>query len=182
MRLRSLCRRSRQSSRGLFHTRSRCWKVCAEGISASIQQRLELVLEKAESESTLAYLRSLQAARSYISVLVDDLKAHGLTEHPESVTSQTSQLLDQQLDELFTPYFGGSAYIDKEKHNLQELYKSLLFKFGLFHSRRKKEPKTYLAAIRNRGQELLASAREATDAYVKNLDLEKMSPTQNESC
>ena len=144
----------------------------------SIQQRLELVLEKAESESTLAYLRSLQAARSYISLLVDDLKAHGLTEHPESVTSQTSQLLDQQLDELFTPYFGGSAYIDKEKHNLQELYKSLLFKFELFHSRRKKEPKTYLAAMRNRGQELLASAREATDAYVKSLDLEKMSPTQ----
>ena len=144
----------------------------------SIQRRLELVLEKAESESTLAYLRSLQAARSYISLLVDDLKAHGLTEHPESVTSQTSQLLDQQLDELFTPYFGGSAYINKEKHNLQELYKSLLFKFELFHSRRQKEPKTYLAAIRNRGQELLASAREATDAYVKSLDLEKMSPTQ----
>ncbi|KAI1622152.1 exocyst complex component Sec10-like protein [Exophiala viscosa] len=144
----------------------------------SIQQRLELVLEKAESESTLAYLRLLQAARSYISILVDDLKAHGLTEHPESVTSQTSQLLDQQLDELFTPYFGGSAYIDKEKHNLQELYKSLLFKFELFHSRRQKEPKTYLASLRNRGQELLASAREATDAYVKSLDLEKMSPTQ----
>jgi len=144
----------------------------------SIQQRLELVLEKAESESTLAYLRSLQAARSYISILVEDLKAHGLTEHPESVTSQTSQLLDQQLDELFTPYFGGSAYIDKEKHNLQELYKSLLFKFELFHSRRQKEPKTYLASLRNRGQELLASAREATDAYVKSLDLEKMSSTQ----
>jgi hypothetical protein len=144
----------------------------------SIQQRLELVLEKAESESTLAYLRSLQAARSYIGLLVEDLKSHGLTEHPESVTSQTSLLLDQQLDELFTPYFGGSAYIDKEKANLQELYKSLLFKFDLFHSRRQKEPKTYLASLRNRGQELLASAREATDAYVKNLDLEKMSPTQ----
>ncbi|KAJ9604581.1 Exocyst complex component 5 [Cladophialophora chaetospira] len=144
----------------------------------SIQQRLELVLEKAESESTLAYLRSLQAARSSISLLVDDLKAHGLTEHPDSVTSQTSTLLDTQLEELFTPYVSGSAYIDKEKHNLQELYKSLLFKFELFHSRRQKEPKTYLAAIRNRGQELLASAREATDAYVKSLDLEKMSPTQ----
>ena len=144
----------------------------------SIQQRLEVVLEKADSESTLAYLRSLQAARGYINILVDDLKAHGLTEHPDAISSQTSQLLDQQVDELFTTYFGGSAYIDKEKHNLQELYKSLLFKFELFHSRRRKEPKTYLASLRNRGQELLASAREATDAYVKNLDLEKMSSTQ----
>lgn len=144
----------------------------------SIQQRLELVLEKAESESTLAYLRSLQAARSSINTLVDDLKSHGLTEHPESATSQLSHLLDQQMDELFTPYFGGSAYIDKERHNLRELYKSLLFKFELYHSRRKKEPKTYLASLRNRGQEWLTSAREAKDAYVKNLDLEKMSGTQ----
>lgn len=144
----------------------------------SIQQRLELVLDKAESESTLAYLRSLQAARNSINALVEDLKSHGLTEHPDPVTSQTSQLLDQQLDELFTPYFGGSAYIDKEKQNLSELYRSLLFKFELFHSRRQKEPKTYLASLRSRGQELLTSAREATDAYVKSLDLEKMSLTQ----
>ncbi|ETN44700.1 uncharacterized protein HMPREF1541_10370 [Cyphellophora europaea CBS 101466] len=144
----------------------------------SIQQRLELVLEKAESESTLAYLRSLQAARGYLNVLVEDLKSHGLLDHPETASSVTSQLLDQQLDELFTPYFGGSAYIDREKANLSELYKSLLFKFDLFQSRRQKEPKTYLASLRNRGQELLASAREATDAYVKSLDLEKMSSTQ----
>ena len=144
----------------------------------SIQQRLEIVLEKAESESTLAYLRSLQAARGYLNSLVDDLKAHGLLDHPETISSQSSQLLDQQLEELFTPYFGGSAYIDKEKSNLSELYKSLLFKFELFHSRRQKEPKTYLASLRSRGQELLASAREATDAYVKSLDLEKMSATQ----
>ena len=144
----------------------------------SIQQKLELVLEKAESESTLAYLRSLQAARGYLNILVEDLKSHGLLDHPEQTSTQTSQLLDQQLDELFIPYFSGSAYIEKEKDNLQELYKSLLFKFELFHDRRQKEPKTYLASLRNRGQELLASAREATDAYVKGLDLEKMSSTQ----
>ena len=137
----------------------------------SIQQRLEMVLEKANSESSLAYLRSLQAARSYLNALVEDLKAHGLTEHPDTISSQTSQVLDQQLEELFIPYFGGSSYIEKEKHNLEELYKSLLFKFEVFHSRRKKAPATYLAS-------LIASAKEAADAYMKTLDLEKMSPTQ----
>lgn len=143
----------------------------------SIQQRLELVLEKANSESSLAFLRSLQAARSYINSLVDDLKAHGLTEHPETISSQTSLVLDQQFEELFVPYFGGS-YIDKEKRNLEELYKSLMFKFELFHSRRRKAPTTYLESLRNQGRELLASAREAADVYVKSLDLEKMSSTQ----
>ena len=99
----------------------------------SIQQRLEMVLEKASTISTLAFLRSLQAARSYISALVDALKAHGLTEHPEPLSSQTTLILDQQFDDLFVPYFVGSSYIDREKRNLEELYSSLLFKFTVYH-------------------------------------------------
>ena len=100
----------------------------------SIQQRLELVLEKANTISTLAFLRSLQSSRSYISNLVDDLKAHGLTEHLESLSSQTTLVLDQQFDDLFVPYFVGSSYIEREKRNLEELYSSLLFKFTTFHA------------------------------------------------
>lgn len=99
----------------------------------SIQQRLEMVLEKANTISSLAYLRSLQAARSCINTLIDDLKAHGLTEHPEAISSQTSLVLDQQFDDLFVPYFVGSSYIEREKRSLEELYSSLLFKFTIFH-------------------------------------------------
>ena len=99
----------------------------------SIQQRLEMVLEKANTISTLAFLRSLQAARSYIGALVDDLKTHGLTEHPDVLSSQTALILDQQFDDLFVPYFVGSSYIEREKRNLEELYSSLLFKFTVFH-------------------------------------------------
>lgn len=99
----------------------------------SIQQRLEMVLDKANTISSLAFLRSLQAARTYINNLIDDLKAHGLTEHPEPVSSQTSLILDQQFDDLFVPYFVGSFYIEKEKRSLEELYSSLLFKFTIFH-------------------------------------------------
>ncbi len=98
-----------------------------------IQQRLEMVLDKANTLSSLAFLRSLQAARTYIGGLVDDLKAHGLTEHPESASSQTSIALDQQLDDLFVPYFVGSSYIEREKKSLEELYSSLLFKFTIYH-------------------------------------------------
>ena len=99
----------------------------------SIQQKLEMVLDKAETVSTLAFLRSLQAARSCISSLVDDLKAHGLTEHPDTLSSNTASVLDQQFDDLFVPYFAGSSYIEREKRNLEELYSSLLFKFTVYH-------------------------------------------------
>lgn len=91
------------------------------------------MLDKASSISTLAFLRSLQSAKTYISALVDDLKAHGLTEHPEPASSQTAAILDQQLDDLFIPYFAGSSYIEREKRSLDELYSSLLFKFTTYH-------------------------------------------------
>lgn len=133
----------------------------------SIQQRLEMVLEKANSISSLAFLRSLHSARSYINSLVEDLKSHGLTEHPEPVSPQIGGTLDQQLDELFVPYFVGSSYIEREKKNLEELYSSLLFKFTTYHARRRKMPTTMMGAISQRSKELMSSAR---DAYMDRLD------------
>ncbi|KAL2797499.1 exocyst complex component Sec10-like protein [Aspergillus keveii] len=141
----------------------------------SIQQRLEMVLEKANSVSSLAFLRSLQSSRSSISTLVDELKAHGLTEHPEAISSQTSLVLDQQLEDLFVPYFVGSSYIEREKRTLEELYTSLLFKFTTFHARRKKATTTFMASLSKSGSELLASAR---DAYLNRLESSELSSTQ----
>ncbi|OJD21503.1 hypothetical protein ACJ73_07157 [Blastomyces percursus] len=141
----------------------------------SIQQRLEMVLEKANSVSSLAFLRSLQTARSYISSLIDDMKSHGLTEHPETISAKTAIILDQQLEDLFVPYFGGSSYIEREKKNLEELYTSLMFKFTTFHSRRKKSTATFMSSLAKSGSELINSAR---DAYVSRLDSSDFTPTQ----
>ncbi|TKA31760.1 hypothetical protein B0A50_01838 [Salinomyces thailandicus] len=134
----------------------------------SIQQRLEMVLSKADEVSSLAYLRSLQSSRSYIAALVDDLKAHGLTEHPEPAGSVTAAVLDQQLDELFVPYFAGSSYIEREKRSTSELFEGLLFKFTIYHSRRRKmQPSSYLGQLAARGNEYISNARET---YLKRLD------------
>jgi len=141
----------------------------------SIQQRLEMVLEKADTISSLAFLRSLHASRSYINNLVEDLKAHGLTEHPEPCSAQTSLSLDQQLDELFVPYLVGNSYIDRERKSLEELYSSLLFKFTIYHSRRKKVPTGFMASLAQQGTQLLSSAK---DAYIDRLDSSDLTPTQ----
>ncbi|CAO2656920.1 Nn.00g057230.m01.CDS01 [Neocucurbitaria sp. VM-36] len=133
----------------------------------SIQQRLEMVLDKASELSSLAFLRSLQASRAYITQLVEDLKTHGLTEHPEPVTSQVAATLDQQLEELFSSYFIGEKYIEREKKNLEELYSSLLLKFTIYHSRRSKMPTSYFGSLAQRGKELAASAR---DKYMERLE------------
>ena len=99
----------------------------------SIQQKLEMVLDKASAISALAFLRALQTSKTYISSMVEDLKTHGLTEHPEPASVQTAAILDQQMDELFVPYSIGSSYIDREKRSLEELYSSLLFKYTTYH-------------------------------------------------
>nr|OQO26898.1 hypothetical protein B0A51_08351 [Rachicladosporium sp. CCFEE 5018] len=142
----------------------------------SIQQKLEMVLNKADSISSLAFLRSLQASRSYISALVEDLKAHGLTEHPDPVSSVTAAVLDQQLDVVL--YFTGSSYIEREKKNLGELFEGLLFKFTLYHSRRRKvntQSSTYLSALSARSKEFISSAK---DTYIERLDAADLPSSQ----
>ncbi|KAJ5761850.1 uncharacterized protein N7511_005232 [Penicillium nucicola] len=141
----------------------------------SIQQRLEMVLEKASGASSLAFLRCLQSSRGYISALIEDLKAHGLTEHPDPVSSQIAVLLDQQLEELFVPYFVGSSYIEREKRTLEELLNSLLFRFTSYHARRKKAATTFMASLSRAGTELLSATR---DAFINRLDSPEVSPTQ----
>lgn len=141
----------------------------------SIQQRLEKVLGKADTISTLAFLRLLHSSRSYISALIEDLKTHGLTENPDPCSAQIAQTLDQQMDELFVPYLVGNLYIDREKKSLEEMYSSLLFKFTMYHSRKKKAPQGFMASLAQQGSQLMASAK---DAYLERLDSTDLTPTQ----
>ena len=142
----------------------------------SVQQRLEKVLDKADTISTLAFLRSLHSSRSYISSLIEDLKSHGLTEHPEPCSAQISQTLDMQVEELFVPYLVGNSYIERERKSLEEMYSSLLFKFNIYHSRRKKPPSTsFMQSLALQGTQMIASAK---DAYIERLDSVDLTPTQ----
>ncbi|KAI5809625.1 exocyst complex component Sec10-like protein [Peziza echinospora] len=134
----------------------------------SIQQRLEMVLQTTEKLSTLAYLRTLQAARVCIGQLVDELKAHGLTEHPSPLSSTTTVVIDQNLEELFLPYLSGSVYIEREKQSLDQLYAGVLLKFNLFHSRRKKmQNMTYFDRMKISAAKVSAEAREKAIEKVK---------------
>ena len=141
----------------------------------SIQQRLEMVLEKASTISSLAFLRSLHSSRTYIGALIEDLKSHGLTEHPEPCSAQIAQTLDQQMEELFIPYIMGNSYIDREKKSLEELFNSLLFRYNIYHFRRKKAPTGFMASLAQRTNQLMESAK---DAYLERLESSDLTPTQ----
>ncbi|KAJ8123612.1 hypothetical protein ONZ43_g482 [Nemania bipapillata] len=125
--------------------------------------------------SSLAFLRSLHSSRTYIGALIEDLKSHGLTEHPEPCSAQIAQTLDQQMEELFVPYIMGNSYIDREKRSLEELFNSLLFRFNIYHSRRKKVPTGFMASLAQRTNQLMESAK---DAYLERLESSDLTPTQ----
>jgi hypothetical protein len=104
----------------------------------SLQQRLEMVLDKTATLSPLAFLRTLQAARAAVINLAEDLKSHGLTEHPGPLSSSTTMVVDQNVEELFVPYLQDRGYMEKEKESLEQLFSGLLLKFSIFHDQRKK--------------------------------------------
>ncbi|KAG4304911.1 hypothetical protein PORY_001586 [Pneumocystis oryctolagi] len=106
-----------------------------------IQLRLEEVIRYAELNSTLAYLRVLQATHSSLTNLVEDLKTFEQMSMLSKVTNEFSNLasyvLEQCLNDLFVPYLEGSRYIEKERKSLDELYSSLLHNFNTYHSQKR---------------------------------------------
>jgi len=104
----------------------------------SLQQRLEMVLDKTVTFSPLAFLRTLQSSRAAVISLAEDLKGHGLTGHPGQVSSATTTVIDQNVEELFVPYLQDRGYMERERESLEQLYGGLLLKFSIFHSQRKR--------------------------------------------
>ncbi|CAG8657677.1 3453_t:CDS:10, partial [Dentiscutata heterogama] len=115
-----------------------------------IQTYLESLLSHAESNSTLAYLRSLVAAHTATKELVEDLKGLDMRQKGLSDTSYLdandasqqnsgtiAEILEQCIRDLFVPYTEGDRYIEKEKKSLGELYSSLLLQFTAYHTQQK---------------------------------------------
>ncbi|KAK7202541.1 exocyst complex component Sec10-domain-containing protein [Myxozyma melibiosi] len=118
----------------------------------TIQQRIELILSHAKSISTLAYLRTLQNAHSYIGQLVQDLKEilHPDLEilHPDiDAGGGLAMLLDQNMQDVFVPYIENRQYIDMEKRNLKELNGAMLWRFNNYYAQ--KRPAATVAAARS---------------------------------
>lgn len=65
--------------------------------------------------------------------MAEDLKTHGLTEHPDPLSSSTTMVIDQNVEELFVPYLQDRGYIERERESLEQLYSGLLLKFTMFH-------------------------------------------------
>lgn len=128
------------------------------GCRLQIQQHLEQLLNRTTSSSDLAFLRILQLVHHQTSMLVEDLKAYELPAfvprspadsdvnksfnvflpvagHSSVLSTSTSTLLENALEELFVPYAEGQRYIEKESKNLADLYAGLLIAFTRYHVR-----------------------------------------------
>ncbi|GJE84255.1 exocyst complex component Sec10 [Phanerochaete sordida] len=134
----------------------------------SIQQQLELLVNKAASFSDLAFLRILQMVHQQTAHLVEDLKNYELPavipRSPVDKGDFSSQLnsaasgsvattatavtvstmLETAMEELFVPYTEGQRYLERESKSLSELFASFLTNFTRYHERTHKGGKTSL--------------------------------------
>ena len=119
------------------------------------------MLTKAQSLSTLAYLRILQLAHVQVSKLVEDLKSYDVSSalSPRSTTAVEQQvlgseaanlvapgagagpvvaigaMLENAMEELFIPYNEGTKYLEKEIKSLSEVHSAYLSRFTKYHVR-----------------------------------------------
>ncbi|EMR11691.1 hypothetical protein PNEG_00127 [Pneumocystis murina B123] len=161
--------------RSVFPNPSVVFQVFLQRIFAqSIQLRLEEIIKYAELNSTLAYLRVLQATHSSLTDLVEDLKSFEQTSLSSDLSNEFSGLasyaLEQCLNDLFIPYLEGSRYIEKERKSLNELYSSFLCNFNLYHAQRKSlKNSTMLDRVVSRFQAATISTQ-STLTFVRDND------------
>ncbi|KAG0356738.1 Exocyst complex component 5 [Podila minutissima] len=114
----------------------------------SIQSFIEILLERAQAKSTLAYLRTLSSIHEHTVLLVNDLKkcedtlkvgtnANVKGSNISVTTQPLSQTLDRCLDDLFVPFLEGDRYIEKELQSLCETYDFMLAKFTAYQLQRR---------------------------------------------
>lgn len=110
-----------------------------------VQQRLEELLNFAENQSTLAYLRTLQSSHEVLGALIDSIKA--LPGASADDLQAVANVLDTAFADLFIPYLEGGRYIEKEKKSLSELYSSVLYKFTRYHQQNRAKKSNYLDRV-----------------------------------
>lgn len=122
-----------------------------------IQQYMEQLVNRAATQSDLAFLRMLQLVHQQTSLLVEDLKAYEVssviprspsdmsdfnltlnsasTSAVSTTAATVSTMLETAMEELFVPYTEGQRYLDRESKSLSELYARYLSLYTRFHER-----------------------------------------------
>ncbi|RUS21835.1 exocyst complex component Sec10-like protein [Endogone sp. FLAS-F59071] len=115
----------------------------------SIQSHIELLLQRAEKQSHLAYLRTLASTHAETARLVDSLKTYCEKETRLFVAVDTTVssapsiavTLDRCFEDLFVPYTEGDRYVDRERQGLVEVFTAALSGFTATLQQRKKGAK-----------------------------------------
>lgn len=112
-------------------------------------------MNRAATQSDLAFLRMLQLVHQQTSLLVEDLKAYEVssviprspsdmsdfnltlnsasTSAVSTTAATVSTMLETAMEELFVPYTEGQRYLDRESKSLSELYARYLSLYTRFH-------------------------------------------------
>lgn len=117
----------------VFHDPVIILKVFLQRVFAQkIQLQIESYLNKAESLSLLAYMRTLHIGYSKISMFTASLKT-AFTKMNMDPNGDLAALLDQNFSDIFVPYIENGQYFDAELKSLTEIIGREMSKFNYAH-------------------------------------------------
>lgn len=115
-----------------------------------IQLQIEAYLKKAESLSSLAYMRTLHVAYSKIRQFTTSLKSSFSKEHIDH-DGELSVLLDQNFSDIFVPYIENGQYFEAELRSLNEVTNQAMVKFIESHNHKITREQSLLSRFTSSG-------------------------------
>lgn len=109
-----------------------------------IQLQIEAYLNKAESLSSLAYMRTLHIAYSKIAQFTSFLKTC-FSKSNVDTNGELAALLDQNFSDIFVPYIENGQYFDAEVRSLGDIISQTMAKFTEAHSHKFSGEKSLLS-------------------------------------
>lgn len=120
-----------------------------------IQLQIETYLNKAESLSTLAYMRTLHIGYAKINMFTASLKASFTKLYIDS-NGELAALLDQNFSDIFVPYIENGQYFEAELRSLSEIITQEMYRFTESHSHKTIREQSLLSRFTSSGDNLKA--------------------------
>ncbi|VVT48466.1 uncharacterized protein SAPINGB_P001793 [Magnusiomyces paraingens] len=115
-----------------------------------IQLQIEAYLKKAESLSSLAYVRTLHVAYTKIKLFTTSLKS-AFSKQNIDTNDELSALLDQNFLDNFVPYIENGQYFDAELRSLNEVTMQSMAKFTEAHNHKLSREQSLLSRFTSSG-------------------------------
>lgn len=145
-----------------------------------IQLQIESYLNKAESLSSLAYMRTLHIGYTKISMFTASLKS-SFTKMNMDTNGELAALLDQNFSDIFVPYIENGQYFEAELKSLNEIICQEMSRFSEAHTHKIIREQSLLSRFTSSGDSPKSSENHSLQRHDSHSSLKDGASTPKET-